>query len=151
MSEPEAAQRLKVSIRTLRRWRSQGLPHRRAGRQPRYDRGAVKAWMAKHNLTGERGRPDLVSKNVPPELLAIRIRKTKALAERYELNNRVKRGQLVDSSVIATGFEMAAARLRSAGERLERAHGVGAREILDDALTEADRAITRWHRNGKGD
>lgn len=48
LTAAELAERLKLSTRTLRRWRSEGKgpPFVRVGRGVRYDWGEVKEWMS---------------------------------------------------------------------------------------------------------
>ncbi len=47
LTEAEAAERMRVALVTLRRWRKQGTapPSRRIGRQYRYRRGDVERWI----------------------------------------------------------------------------------------------------------
>jgi excisionase family DNA binding protein len=50
LTEPEVAQRLRVSVRTLQHWRlrGEGPPHFHAGRLVRYSLADINAWIAAH-------------------------------------------------------------------------------------------------------
>jgi excisionase family DNA binding protein len=57
LTEAEVAQRMRVALVTLRRWRKQGQgaapPSRRLGRQVRYRRGDVEQWIESHPPAGD--------------------------------------------------------------------------------------------------
>jgi phage terminase Nu1 subunit (DNA packaging protein) len=94
-STEEISQILDVDISTIKRWISNGLPCDRAGRgKPcRLDATEVAAWMREKGLTGKLGRPKT---ETAKELEAARIRKENALADRYELDVAVRRGELLE-------------------------------------------------------
>jgi hypothetical protein len=58
-----------------------------------------------------------------------------------KLDRQEREQSLLPRDGVRDGLGRIAARLRAAGEQLERQHGAGAREILDEALTDADREI----------
>ena len=51
LTEAEVAELLKVSVSTVRRWRTEGIgpPVLWAGGRPRYRRGDVDAWLQREN------------------------------------------------------------------------------------------------------
>jgi excisionase family DNA binding protein len=56
LTEAEAAERMRVALVTLRRWRKAGTapPSRRLGRQYRYRRGDIDSWVESRPPAGER-------------------------------------------------------------------------------------------------
>jgi excisionase family DNA binding protein len=57
LTEPEAAEALRISLVTLRRWRKAGTapPAIRVGRAWRYRRGALDRWLAERETTQGEG------------------------------------------------------------------------------------------------
>jgi excisionase family DNA binding protein len=55
LTEAEVADLLRVSQRTVRRWRNEGTgpPALRVGRRIRYRRSAVEAWLDRRDETGK--------------------------------------------------------------------------------------------------
>lgn len=55
LTEAEVADLLRVSQRTVRRWRNEGTgpPALRVGRRIRYRRSAVEAWLDRRDQAGE--------------------------------------------------------------------------------------------------
>jgi excisionase family DNA binding protein len=55
LTEAEVADLLRVSPRTVRRWRNEGTgpPALRVGRRIRYRRSAVEAWLDRRDQAGE--------------------------------------------------------------------------------------------------
>jgi excisionase family DNA binding protein len=60
LTEAELADELKVSRRTLQRWRTEKRGPRwiRVGKAPRYKRGDVTAWLEAHAAEGDAGSAD---------------------------------------------------------------------------------------------
>jgi len=70
LTSQEAADFMKISVHTLEKWRAQGTgpDYVRAGRQARYDRETLEAWLLSRTGKGERRKRDpLVSEAGPQE------------------------------------------------------------------------------------
>jgi excisionase family DNA binding protein len=50
LTTTELARRAKVSERTIRNWKAQGLPHKKIGRTVRYDDAEAMAWINQHTV-----------------------------------------------------------------------------------------------------
>jgi phage terminase Nu1 subunit (DNA packaging protein) len=74
-------------------------PHsRRARNKILLDTAEVLAWMRKHKLSGNAGRPAAETKD--KDLAQARLRKENALASKYELHVAQARGELMDANDI---------------------------------------------------
>jgi len=93
----EVAELLDVDRATILRWSGEGLPHDKPQKKQagnRYDVAEVAAWMKANNRTGEVGRPA----DSDSALVGHKTRKEKALADRYERENAVAAGLLIDAA-----------------------------------------------------
>ena len=72
-----------------------------------------------------------------------RQRKEQAEAEKRELINAERRGELVERARVIEAYRIAAGELRSASDTLQRQFGRDAYEVLDGALDRADLALER--------
>jgi hypothetical protein len=104
-----------------------------------------------HDLLADKGRrllrkddDMLLGESNSPALE--RYREEKALLARLDRLEREQ--QLIRRDVVREGTGRIAARLRTAGETLERQYGRGALEILLEALADVERDIERSYSNG---
>jgi excisionase family DNA binding protein len=49
LTKKDLCQWLKISIPTVDRWRAEGLPFKKVGRQVRFEKSEVEYWLAKQN------------------------------------------------------------------------------------------------------
>lgn len=90
VTEKELMEELGVTYQTLWRYKKMGLPHiPMAGKQTFYDVNIVRPWLEQRGITGKVGRPSNVQSSEVVdekklELLDVKLRKEKVLAERHE-------------------------------------------------------------------
>ncbi|MDP9175627.1 MAG: helix-turn-helix domain-containing protein [Planctomycetota bacterium] len=90
----EVADLLDVDRATVLRWCGEGLPHQKRDKQNYYDVAEVQNWMKANGRTGDVGRPP----ETDPDLVSLKIRKELALVTRYERENAIATGKLIDAA-----------------------------------------------------
>jgi len=94
----DIANLLDLDPTTVQNWVKQGCPCDKStkSKQPhRFNEGEVLAWMKSRGLSGKVGRPNEV---LGDDLKALKIRKEAALCEKYERENKVEAGELIDAA-----------------------------------------------------
>lgn len=97
-STEELAELLDVDRATVLNWCKLGLPHQKPKSKKEgnhYDVGEALAWMRSKNITGKIGRPAEADGD---ELRSAKIKKEKAIVEKYERQNAVEAGKLIDAA-----------------------------------------------------
>lgn len=89
----QAAIELDIHERTIYRYIREGCPHNQHGRLRYVNAGEIQAWLKANNRTGKQGNAG--SGGGSAELLAIRVRRETALAEKYEDERDERRKLLV--------------------------------------------------------
>lgn len=92
-----------VSDRTVQLWVRAGCPVERGGpgQANRFSDVEVRRWLADHHRTGRPGRP---AEDPDAELAAIKLRKERALARKYELQAARLRASMIDRQVVCDGL-----------------------------------------------
>lgn len=93
----EIADLFDVSTSTLSKWIKRGCPVDLAATRKqshKFDAAEVAAWMKSNGVTGDMGRPP---EPLSDELKELKIRKELALVLRYERENAVEDGKLIDA------------------------------------------------------
>jgi phage terminase Nu1 subunit (DNA packaging protein) len=93
-SPEEVADILSLSTRTVQKWVKRGCPHDMDGNSPRLDVSEVVAWVKASGLSMRPGRPH----DKDDKLLQIRIKKEQELLERYQRENKMASGLLIDAA-----------------------------------------------------
>lgn len=148
----ECSEELGIIPETLRRYVTEGCPHKRRGRYNVYDTAKVSVWMKQNGKTGKVGRP---IENDTPDIEAARLRKENALASKYELQVAREKRELFNASDVKSwiyehigsirtrlnglGDELSPALDgRDTAERVEIING-RIRELLEELSEEAKR------------
>jgi len=92
-----AASELDLNERTIYRYFREGCPHTKHGRLVYVNAGEIQSWLKSKNRTGKQGGS---TTGGSADLLAIRIRRETALAEKYEDERDERRRKLVAASEI---------------------------------------------------
>lgn len=91
----ELAELLDIDIKTIQRWKREGLPHNKKPKPHKFNAGEVAEWMKINNKTAKVGRP---STPMSGEREALEIRKLAALVRKYEREEKVDEGLLIDAA-----------------------------------------------------
>ena len=93
----EIADLLNLNRATVLRWASEGLPHDQIDRKTgnRYNVAEVQTWMKINHRSGVIGRP---MDEGSEQLKALRIRRENALVLKYERENKIEAGKLIDAA-----------------------------------------------------
>lgn len=84
-----------VTTRAVSKWVKEGLPYdapKKKNQSAKYNETEVAAWMKANKKTGKPGRPANEALN------AAKLRKETAMAIKYEIENKVSMGLLVDAA-----------------------------------------------------
>ena len=127
------AERMNVSYETIRKWRIQGMPtagKSESGKRDVYDPVECMKWRHENKAVGGRGGNHGESSgddNTVEALNAARLRKETAMAEKAELENQMKIGQVVWRRDVEKTWTGA---VRLMGSRLDNAAARLAPDIL---------------------
>lgn len=91
----EVAAELDLHERTIYRYIREGCPHNKHGRLTYISAGEIQSWLKAQNRTGKQGNAGSSAGNV--ELLAVKIRRETALAEKYEDERDERRKKLISA------------------------------------------------------
>ena len=97
LSTAQIAELLDLDPATVLRWTGEGLPHDKSSNRKlgnRYDVAEVQAWMKTNRRTGDVGRPLEAGSD---ELKGWKVRREKAIALKFERENAIEEGKLIDA------------------------------------------------------
>lgn len=89
------------------------------------------------------GEPPVSDDDARSRLAAAKLRKERALAARYERENRLKRGELVEVGVIRDAFALVSASIRRGIDGLRQGFGDRAAGLMEDALRAAEADVAK--------
>lgn len=154
-STQEIADLFDVDTSTVQGWVKNGCPCDKSnskgrGRRPvfAYNAGEVASWMKATNRSGKPGRP---TTEISEDLKAIKLRKELAMALKYEGENAVRDGKLIDAAMeqqrdiakITTVRNKLCGLGASLAPQLEGLEGAERQSLIDDAITAILKELSR--------
>lgn len=92
-SVQQVSEIFEVSEVSVRRWAIAGCPCRTKNHRRFFDPIEIQTWLRENRKTCQPGRP---AKEIDPQLADLEYRKQTALCEKFERENKVARGELIN-------------------------------------------------------